>query len=298
MNANNHNQAVNAPVFGIFINAMLAAVKITGGIIGSSGALIADGIESCADIASSIVVWSGLKISLKPADEDHPYGHGKAEPLAAVVSAAALVIAAVLIAVESINQIRNPHEMPKWYTLVILAGVVAVKYTLSRFVSGIGETVGSTALKTDALHHLSDAITSAAAFVGIVIALIGGDGYESADDWAALVTCLMITYNGVSMLKTGVNELLDTAPAKEYEEKIRAVAESVEGVRAVEKCLLRKSGLLFLIDIHVEVDAELPVWKGHDIAHRVKDALLASEHGVADVLVHIEPYPPVYPNNH
>lgn len=293
-----HQAAANAPLWGIFINSVLAAVKIIGGVVGHSGALIADGIESCADIASSIVVWSGLRISLKPADEDHPYGHGKAEPLAAVAAAAALVVAAIFIAVESIEQIRNPHEMPKWYTLLILAGVVAVKFALSRFVSNAGETIGSTALKTDALHHLSDALTSAAAFIGIVIALIGGVGYEAADDWAALITCLLIGYNGFSLLKVGANELLDAAPAKEYEVKIRSVAVAVEGVRGIEKCLLRKSGLNFLIDIHVEVDAELPVWKGHEIAHRVKDALLASEHGVADVLVHVEPYPPVYENMH
>lgn len=295
---NDHQAAANAPLWGIFINGALAAVKITGGVIGHSGALVADGIESCADIASSVVVWSGLRISLKPADEDHPYGHGKAEPLAAVAASAALVLAAIFIAVESVEQIRNPHEMPKWYTLVILAGVVAVKFALSKFISSKGEAVGSTALKTDALHHLSDALTSAAAFIGIVIALIGGAGYESADDWAALVTSILIGYNGVSLLKVGVNELLDAAPAKEFEEKIRSVAAAVAGVRGIEKCLLRKSGLNFLIDIHVEVDAELPVWKGHEIAHEVKDALLASEHGVADVLVHVEPYPPIYENKH
>lgn len=280
----------NAPLVGVFINAVLAAVKIVGGIVGNSGALIADGIESSADVVSSLVVWGGLRISLKPADEDHPYGHGKAEPLAAAAAAVALVAAAAVITVESVKQILTPHETPRWYTLVILAGVVTVKLLLSRFVSDAGETVESTALKTDALHHLSDAITSAAAFIGISIGLIGGAGYESADDWAALVACLVITYNGVNLFRSAVDELLDAAPSKEYEEKIRAVAKKVDGVFDIEKCRIRKSGLHRLIDIHVEVDGNLPVWKGHEIAHRVKDALLASEHGVADVLVHIEPH--------
>jgi cation diffusion facilitator family transporter len=280
----------NAPLVGVFINAVLAAVKIAGGIVGNSGALVADGIESSADVVSSLVVWSGLRISLKPANEKHPYGHGKAEPLAAAAAAIALVVAAVIIAVESVKQILTPHETPAWYTLIILVGVIVVKLLLSRFVSHAGEAVESTALKTDAAHHLSDAITSAAAFIGISIGLIGGAGYESADDWAALVACLVISYNGVNLFRDAFDELLDAAPSKEYEEKIRAVARRVDGVFDIEKCRIRKSGLYRLIDIHVEVDGELSVRQGHEIAHRVKDALLASEHGVADVLVHIEPH--------
>ena len=281
---------INAPLVGVFINAGLAAIKITGGILGNSGALIADGIESSADVVSSLVVWGGLRISLKPADEDNPYGHGKAEPLAAIAAAAALVIAAIVIIVESVKQILTPHQIPRWFTLFILVGVIVVKFALSKFVSNVGEAVESTALKTDALHHLSDALTSTAAFIGISIALIGGAGYESADDWAALVACVVIIYNGANLFRDGVNEVMDAAPTKEYEDKIRSVAGAVEGVREIEKCRIRKSGLHRWIDIHVEVDGEMPVWKGHEIGHKVKDALLESEHGVADVLVHIEPH--------
>ena len=286
----NETKASNAPLAGAFINALLAAVKITGGYLGSSGALVADGVESCTDVVSSLVVWSGLRVSVKPADEDHPYGHGKAEPVAAVASAFALLIAAIWIAVESIKQILTPHETPRWYTLVILAGVVVIKYFLSQFVSNAGKEVESTALKSDAVHHMSDALTSLAAFIGISIALIGGAGYESADDWAALVACLIISYNGLRILKTAVDELMDVAPSPDYEEKIRTVARNIEGVFDIEKCRIRKSGLQHLIDIHVEVDGNLSVRKGHEIAHRVKDALLASEHRISDVLVHIEPH--------
>ncbi len=280
----------NAPLVGVFINAGLAAIKITGGVLGSSGALIADGIESSADVVSSLVVWGGLRISLKPADEDHPYGHGKAEPLAAIAAAAALVVAALVIVVESIKQILTPHQTPRWFTLFILVGVIVVKFALSKFVSNAGESVESTALKTDALHHFSDALTSTAAFIGISIAIVGGAGYESADDWAALAACAVIIYNGISLFRDGVNEIMDAAPTKEYEDKIRTVAQAVEGVQNIEKCRIRKSGLQRWIDIHVEVDGEMPVWKGHEIGHKVKDALLSSEHGVADVLVHIEPH--------
>lgn len=293
MNSNTPS-ITNAPLWGVFINALLAAAKITGGVIGHSGALIADGIESCSDVVSSLVVWSGLKFSLKPPDENHPYGHGKAEPLAAVAAALALVAAAIFIAVESVRQILTPHETPAWFTLVILAGVVVIKYALSRFVARAGEEVSSTALKTDALHHLSDALTSAAAFIGILIALVGGKGYEAADDWAALFACLIISYNGFSLFKDGLNEIMDAAPAKEYENKIRSTAGAVRGVMGIEKCLIRKSGLHYLIDIHVEVNGDLSVREGHEIAHLVKDELLASSHGVADVLVHIEPYENVF----
>jgi cation diffusion facilitator family transporter len=286
----NEHKIMNAPLVGVFINAFLAAVKIIGGVFGHSGALIADGIESSADVASSLIVWGGLRFSVKPPDEDHPYGHGKAESLAAVAAAVALIGAAIFIAVESVKQILTPHFTPAWYTLIILAGVVIIKYALSRFVSNVGEAVESTALKTDALHHLSDALTSAAAFIGISIALVGGHGYEAADDWAALLACLIIAYNGVNLLRDGVNEIMDIAPSKEYEKKIRTVAGSVSGVLAIEKCRIRKSGLQRWIDIHVEVAGDITVSKGHDIAHQVKDALLASEHGVADVLVHIEPF--------
>lgn len=286
----NEHRIIKAPLVGVFINALLAAVKITGGVLGSSGALIADGIESSADVVSSLVVWGGLRISLKPADEDHPYGHGKAEPLAAIAAAAGLVIAAIVIVVESVKQILTPHQIPRWFTLFILVGVIIVKFALSRFVSNVGESVESTALKTDAMHHFSDALTSSAAFIGISIAIVGGAGYESADDWAALLACVIIIYNGANLFRDGVNEVMDAAPTKEYEDKIRVVAQSVEGVRDIEKCRIRKSGLHRWIDIHVEVDGNIPVWKGHEIGHRVKDALLGSEHGVADVLVHIEPH--------
>ena len=284
-------KASNAPLAGALINALLAAVKIVGGYVGHSGALVADGVESCTDVVSSLVVWGGLRVSVIPADENHPYGHGKAEPLAAAVSSVALLVAAVLIAFESIKQILTPHHTPRWYTLLILAGVVAVKYVLSRFISRVGQEVDSSALKSDALHHLSDALTSLAAFIGISIALVGGAGYESADDWAALVACLIISYNGLQMLKAAVDEVMDVAPSTEYEKKIRAVARNVEGVIEIEKCRIRKSGLQHLIDIHVEVNGDLSVREGHEIAHRVKDTLLASEHRIADVLVHIEPHP-------
>ena len=283
-------RVTRVPLIGAGINAVLAAIKITGGVLGHSNALIADGIESSADVVSSLVVWGGLHVAVKPADGNHPYGHGKAESLAAVAASLALLAAAILIAVESIKQIVTPHLLPHPLTLVVLAGVVIVKWYLSRFVSQAGQAAESTALKSDAWHHLSDALTSLAAFIGILIAIIGGPGYEGADDWAALTACGIILFNGMLLLRAAINDLMDTAASPEHEAQIRAVANSVEGVIDIEKCWIRKSGLHNLIDIHVVVDGDLSVRQGHDIAHRVKDALLESEHRIANVLVHIEPY--------
>jgi cation diffusion facilitator family transporter len=273
----------------IAINIVLALVKIVTGIIGNSYALIADGIESTTDIVSSLVVWGGLRISLKPPDKDHPYGHGKAESLAGVIVALSLLGAAVMIAVQSIREIRTPHHAPEWYTLVVLAGIILVKETLFRKISDVGDELGSSALKSDAWHHRSDAITSAAAFVGISIALIGGPGYQVADDWAALLACAVIIFNGVRLLLPALNEVMDGAVPEDVENRIRIVAVSVEGVLEIEKCRVRKSGLGLLMDIHVIVHEDLTVREGHRIGHEVKDSLLASDLNIKDVTVHIEP---------
>lgn len=274
---------------GILVNFILAAVKIASGILGNSYALIADGVESSLDIFSSCMTWAGLKFAARPPDESHPYGHGKAEPVAAFVGALGLLAAAVLLAKQSVHAIMCPGDMPKAFTLLTLVLVILVKETLFRFVIKAGQTISSTAVQADAWHHRSDAITSAAAFLGISVALIGGPRFQSADAWAALVACGFIAFNGVRLLKPAIYEMLDTAPAPELERGVRDVAASVPGVREVEKCRVRKMGLQFYVDLHVHVDAEISVRAGHLIAHNVKDALRAANPMVADVLVHIEP---------
>jgi cation diffusion facilitator family transporter len=276
---------------GIAVNGLLAIVKVVTGIVGNSYALIADGIESTTDILSSLVVWTGLRISSKPADEDHPYGHGKAESIAAVVVALALLAAAGFIAVQSVREILTPHHAPEWYTLLVLALVIGVKETLYRFVSQVGQELTSTALKGDAWHHRSDAITSATAFVGIAIALIGGEGYESADDWAALFACAVILFNGYRLLGTALGEIMDAALPDSVQREIRELAASVPGVVRIEKCHARKSGLGLLVEIHVEVDGEISVRRGHQIAHQVSDHLKASPLSIQHVVAHIEPAP-------
>jgi len=280
--------ATRVAIFGMVVNAIFALAKILGGVFGHAYVLIADGIESGLDIAGSFVIWSGLKVAARPPDASHPYGHGKAEPIAAAIVAAGVLAAAVGLAIESIREILVPHHAPAPFTLVILVAVIVIKETLFRYVKRIGRNVESTAVQTDAWHHRSDALTSAAAFIGICVALIGGRGWESADDWAALFACAVIAANGVRLLRPALYEIMDTAPPNIIT-SISSVAMTVPGVVEIEKCRARKMGLDFYVDLHVGVDGKISVHQGHEIAHRVKSAIQESDSRIADVLVHIEP---------
>ena len=273
----------------MIVNLVFAAAKIFGGLIGNAYVLIADGIESALDIAGSLIIWGGLKFAARPPDETHPYGHGKAEPIAAVVVAVGVLAAALGLAIESVREIRTPHHGPAPFTLGILIVVIVVKEILFRYVNRVGRDVESTAVQTDAWHHRSDALTSAAAFIGITAALIGGRGWESADDWAALFACCVIAANGVRLLRPALYEIMDTAPRGEIVDRVRNAAGAVPGVIEVEKCFVRKMGLSFYVDLHVRVDESITVREGHDIAHKVKRAIQETDGRIADVLVHIEP---------
>ncbi len=238
----------------MMINFVLALAKIAAGVLGNAYVLIADGIESTLDIGGSVVIWGGLKFAARPPDATHPYGHGKAEPVAAAIVAVGVMAAAVGLAIQSVREIFIPHHAPAPFTLAVLIVVVIVKEFLYRSVIRIGRNVESTAVQTDAWHHRFDALTSVAAFIGISIALIGGEGWESADDWAALFACALIAINGYRLLSPALHEILDTAPRGDMCDNIRRAAEEVPGVREVEKCLVRKMGLNFYVDLHVRVD--------------------------------------------
>lgn len=285
------SESVRRTALGILVSLALALIKIVTGIVGYSWALVADGIESIADVFSSLVVLFSLRFSIRPPDEQHPYGHGKAETLAGLLIALALIFSAGVIVWQSIQEIQTPHRPPAWFTLPVLAGVVAVKLTLSRFIGAEGTRRGSSALQGDAFHHASDAITSGAAFVGISIALIGGPGWETADDWAALIACAVIIFNAALLLRTSFDEIMDATAHPAILEQVRHLSQSVEGVNNIEKCRVRKSGLGLIMDIHIEVDGDMSVTAGHDIASEVKRMLLASELGIVDVTVHVEPMP-------
>jgi len=275
---------------GVGLNALLAVVKIAGGVFGHTYALLADGAESTLDVVSSSLVWAGFRVAGRPPDANHPYGHGKAEPLAALTVALFVFGMAIWLAIESIHEIVTPHQAPRWWTLPLLAGVIAAKFLFSRRLNQAGKTIDSTALDVEAKHQSTDAITSAAAFIGIAIALVGGDGWESADDWAALCACAVIAFNGATMLSQGLHDVMDTAVSQRFEDEVCDLARAVPGVRDLHRIRVRKSGLSYLVDIQIRVDGELTVRAGHDIAHAVKDVLIASApHRISDVTVHVEP---------
>lgn len=284
-----YEAGLRSTLIGILANTILAAIKGVAGVLGNSYALIADAIESASDILGSFVVIVGLKMAGKPADDTHPYGHGKFEPLAAAIVALTLIGAAILIAVESVREILIPHHAPAPFTLLVLAVAVILKETLFRFVINIGEAVRSNAVKADAWHHRSDAITSGAAFVGISIAILGGEGYESADDFAALIAAVIITTNAVLLLKPALYELIDTAPDPAIAAKIREVAAAVSGVMGTHKCHVRKLGFDYFVDLDVLCDPNDSIRKGHEIAHNVGEAIHKALPSITKVLVHIEP---------
>jgi len=277
-------------LLGIIISIVLVFLKGIAGHLGHSYALIADATETGADVISSALLWVGLRIALKRPDEEHPYGHGKAEPLAAVVISLFLVAAALWIAYHSYQFITTAHSLPEKFTLWILVVVIIIKETMFRYVLKVGKKINSQAVKADAYHHRSDAITSVAAFIGITIALIGGKGYEGADDWAALIASGLIIYNAIGLLRPALAEIMDAAPSDEIVMKVRQLAASVPNVSAIEKCYVRKMGFDYYVDLHIQVDGKFSVTEGHRIAHLVKDTILKSDLRVIDVLVHIEPF--------
>ena len=283
-------KGMRTTALGIAVSIVLVFVKFFSGYIGHSYALIADASETSADVLSSALLWIGLRISLKPPDKEHPYGHGKAEPLAAIIISLFLIGTAVWIAWNAIIFIRTPHHLPQKFTLGVLVIVILIKEAMFRYVLKVGKEINSQAVKSDAYHHRSDAITSIAAFIGIGIAVLLGKGYEAADDWAALIASFIIVYNGIHLLRPALDEVMDAAPSNEIVKKIRQLAAEIPRVDQVEKCFVRKMGFDYYVDLHIQVAPNLTVAEGHAIAHQVKDSLLNSDLRIKDVLIHVEPY--------
>ena len=283
------NKGIRTTLIGIITSIFLAIIKATAGVLGNSYALIADAIESASDVFTSIVVLAGIKIAKRPADENHPYGHGKAEPLAGIIVASALFLAAIIIIVQSMHEIILPHHAPAPFTLIILVLVIIIKEVLFRYIIKVGDSVDSVAVRNDAWHHRSDAITSAAVFIGISIALIGGKGYEQADDYSALFASFIIIFNAFRLFKPAFYEMMDTAPSPEIVYQITASAKEIDGVLSIDKCFVRKMGFEYYVDMHIVVDGNITVFKGHEISHIVKDHLMKDYPRISDVLIHIEP---------
>jgi cation diffusion facilitator family transporter len=283
-------RGIQTAQLGLLVNTVLAVVKLVAGILGNAYVLIADAVESSADVMSSLVVWRGLRIASRDADEEYPFGYGKAEPLAAAVVALMLLGAAAGIAVEAVREIRTPHHTPAAFTLVVLILVVIVKEVLFRRVLAVGSEVGSTAVKADAWHHRSDAITSIAAFIGISVALAGGPGWEAADDWAALFAAGIIVFNALRLLRPAIDDIMDRSPGTELEARISAAALGTPDVRAIEKLRIRKVGLGYQVDLHVQTEPGMSLHDAHLLSGRVKGSIRSAVPEVTGVLIHMEPH--------
>ncbi|MGQ0767080.1 MAG: cation diffusion facilitator family transporter [Gemmatimonadota bacterium] len=283
-------RGARAAQVGILVNAVLAVAKLIAGLVGNSFALVADAIESTADIVSSAIVWGGLRVAAREPDDVYPFGYGKAESLAAAAVALMIIGAAVAIAIAAVGGIRAPHDTPAAWTLAVLVGVMLIKWLMARYVDHVGLEIGSGAVRADAWHHRSDAITSAAAFVGISLAVAGGPGWQSADDWAALVASLVILYNGIAVLRPAINDLMDRTPESVVVSAIEGAARNVPGVMFTEKLAVRRSGLAYRATIHVQADAGMTLREAHVLSGRVKGAIKAAVPRVQQVLVHMEPF--------
>jgi cation diffusion facilitator family transporter len=285
----NEQTAIKATYFSIIGNTSLAIIKGLAGFFGNSYALVADAIESTTDIFASFLVLFGIKYSNRPADENHPYGHGRAEPLITFLVVGFLITSATIIAYESIINIGTPHDLPKSWTLIVLAIIICWKEYSFQMVMKKSIITNSSSLKADAWHHRSDAITSIAAFIGISIALVLGKGYESADDWAALFASFFILYNSYLIFRPALGEIMDEHRYDDLVENIRIESLKVDGIIGTEKCFIRKAGMKYHVDLHAIVDATISVKEGHDLAHKLKDTLRSKILELGHVLIHIEP---------
>lgn len=282
-------KAVKTTYFSIAGNFALALIKGAAGFFGNSYALIADAIESTADIFSSFLVLIGIKYSNRPADDNHPYGHGRAEALITFLVVGFLITSATVIAYESILNIQTPHELPATWTLFVLGGIILWKEISYRIVMKKSRETGSSSLAADAWHHRSDAITSIAAFIGISIALFFGKGYESADDWAALFASGFILYNSYLIFRPALGEIMDEHLYDDVVADIRRFSKEVDGIIDTEKCFVRKAGMRYHIELHAIVDANISVKKGHELGHKLEDTLREKLGNLGHVLIHIEP---------
>ncbi len=288
--SNRRDEASSTLLFSLFGTIVLVVIKLSVGIFGKSDAVLTDAIESCGDAISTFLLILALRYSQKPADHKYPYGHGKIEPLTSFLVVIFLVGAAVLIAYHSIiGIVTNEQTVPETFTLYFLTGIIIYKEAMYQYVIRKARKLNSSAMLADAWHHRTDAITSLAALIGVTIAVLGGEKYAVADSWAALLGCLVILYNAYRMFIPILGEILDQNTYPELEREIEQNALKIEGVSEIEKMYIRKSGLHYFVDMHLQVKADITVLKGHEIAHRVKDVVMEDNLEIKDILIHIEP---------
>jgi cation diffusion facilitator family transporter len=283
-------KAFGTIVLSILSSVFLATIKAFAGFFGQSDALIADAIESGTDVLASFLILFGIYYSHKPADDDHPYGHGKAEPLVTFGVVGFLVVSATLIAFNGLQNLSQEQPQPEGFTAIVLIGIIIWKELSYRYVLKKGKQMNSLSLQADAWHHRSDAISSLIALIGIGVSLILGPEFSKADDWAAIVSALFILYNAYFIFRPALGEILDEHSHHHIIDSIRKLERDVDGVQRVEKCYVRKTGMVYLVDLHLEVDGNLSVSQGHLIAHNFKDHIMNEIPEISDVLIHVEPH--------
>jgi len=290
-----YHEAMKATLVGLVVNLILGIVKLVAGLLGGSFALISDAVNSLGDTLSSIVTLAALWYAQLPADEEHPYGHTRVEAVAGAYVAVLIVITALYIGGEAIARIGNEILVPPVWTLWIAGANILIKESLYWYNRAIGFRTGSIAIAASAWDHRSDALCSLAVLVGLGLVRWAGPAFSWADSAAALVVVGAILWSGGRLLFQSTGELLDPQADASFVDQIRRVAASVSGVRAVETLWVRKTGIEYLVDIHIQVDASMTVEAGHRIGHQVKYDLVNNFDRVKDVLVHLEPYYPVLP---
>lgn len=286
-----YQQATRAAIVGVVANLGLGVIKLVGGLVGQSFALIADAVNSLGDVVTSLVVLFALRVAQRPADAEHPYGHTRAEAIAGSNLALLVIVSALLVGWEAVQRLTVPHDLPPVWTLWIAAANVVIKEGLYRYKVNVGRKTGSSALIANAWDHRSDAFCSLAVLIGLGIVRWGGPSWIGADEVSALVVVTAIVLSGANLFRSSASELMDSQADEQLVREIRQAAEAVPDVRAVEKLWVRKSGLEYFADIHIEVDARTTVAEGHRIGHAVKDRLVQQFTSLRDVLVHLEPYP-------
>ncbi len=284
-----YREATRAAALGLTVNLALGTVKLAGGLIGNSFALVADAVNSLGDSVSSVVVLFALRVAQRPADAEHPYGHTRAEAVAATNVALLIIVSALLVAWQAVVRLPEFHPLPPVWTLWIAAANVLIKEGLFHYKVRLGRRIGSSALVANAWDHRSDALCSLAVLAGLGAVRWGGTALIWADEAAALVVAAGIVFSAVRLFRQSASELMDPQADDELVRQIERTASAVPGVLAVETLWVRKSGLEYFGDIHIEVDPRLTVEDGHRISHRVKSRLLADFATLRDVLVHLEP---------
>lgn len=275
--------------WGIGVNIFLVVLKSVGGLVTGSAALVADAFNSIGDVASSLAVHGGLWLAQQDEDEDHPYGHTKAESIAALSIAILIAFSAIALAIETVRRMNNAPAVPPMLAACIAAISAVIKEVMYWKTSRIGKTVDSRALQAIAWDHRSDALCSGLIAMTLFAAPYLGFAGQYVDPALALFVCVLLIVVGIRLFRQTSLELMDQQADPAMTDAIRDIAEHNREVTQTEKLRVRKSGLEYFVDIHVQVDQNLTVNEGHRIGHDVKDAVMSDFPRVRDVLVHIEP---------